>query len=186
MLSYNHLYDLVRRERSHQELQELQKEFYVETQQFLQGLLEAVRAEPLHSEAARTQFVNSQKLLKQLYELREEKILHLAQNKCRTGSSLIDTTKLLESERALFEDLITALTNARQCHHLDATQIIKPVEHQEPAPVMTISIKLLKPVPEFMGKSMETYGPFEENAIVELPEPVAQVLIRKGTAQPDI
>ena len=177
-LSYNQLYDLVRRERSHQELQELAVDFYVEVQQLFQELAVLAAAEPFaaKAESARSQLVNAKKLFKQLYEAREQKILHLSQHKCRTGS--VDTSKLAEPELVLFERLVLQLSHSRSMLGLDDAP--EPPRIQKPE---LITVKVLKPMPQFLGAGMETYGPFAENETVSLPEPVAQVLIRKGTAQ---
>ena len=173
-LSYNHLYDLVRRERSHQELQELAPDFYSEAKQFFQDLSIQAAAEPaVKAESTRSQLVNARKLYKQLYEAREQKILHLAQTRCRTGSSL-DTSKLVEPERVLFERIVMQLNHSRA---------MLAVDDSPELPKQLITIKVLKPVAQFLGASMETYGPFTENETVELPAAVAQVLIRKGVGE---
>lgn len=197
MLTYNHLYDLVRRERSHQELQELPGGFYDDSKLFFDQLQATAHASPFSSEgeASRMQLLNGKKLLKQLYEYREQKILSLAQNRCRTGSSLVDTSKLLPTERELYDAVIIQLENARHKNYLDGVAAIAPSSHVETPVEQTsvetssenitsslITIKVVKAVPQFLGKDMEEYGPFAEDEVVELPEGIAQVLIRRGNA----
>lgn len=113
-LSYAILYDLVRKERASAELQELQETFY-ETAQDLLAALQTTADDERHTggDAALLQLVNTKKLIKELYDRREQKILLLAQNKARTGSALVDSPNLLARERALFERIITILSEAR-------------------------------------------------------------------------
>lgn len=158
MLSYNHLYDLARRERSQHELQEISPSFFSETH-----MLFAEHANNL------ILLANCKRLFRQLYEAREEKIVHLAIARCKTGSTTVDMTKLLAEEQVLFENLCASLLNQRSV-----------VFSEVPT---TLKIRVLKSVPQFVDSTMETYGPFTENETVQLPVSIAQVLIRKGTAQ---
>ena len=124
-MSYTQLYDLARKERSHQELQELPPLFYGEVEAMLTELSVQARGSLLHeAEQARTQLLNARKLCKQLYEQREEKIMRLAQSKCKTGSSLLDTSRLLEQEIQFYERLLALLSAQRKAilqAHADET-----------------------------------------------------------------
>ena len=205
-LSYTQLYDLVRRERSHQEIQELPGTFYEEARYLLHELLSASQQGLLfEAEQARVQLVNTRKLLKQLYECREEKTLRLAQSKCKTGSALIDTGKLLSAEKELYDQLVAVLSTQRTQLGVDDFATAAPartvVREEDSTEQRTIQhetehasvpkrtsttnrvIRVIKAVPAFVGTGLETYGPYAENDRVELPETVAQVLIRKGNAQ---
>ena len=113
-LSYAHLFDLVRKERASQELQDLPGSFYEEVGIFIFELSSQARTElDTHQDTARLQLSNSRKLLRELYDRREQKILLLAQNRVRTGSALVDNPKLTSSERSLFEKLVLILASAR-------------------------------------------------------------------------
>jgi DNA replication initiation complex subunit (GINS family) len=190
-LAYNHLYDFVRKERAHQELQDLPATFYADAKQFFDELQVIVRHDPFSpkGDAARLQVSNGKKLLKQLYDYREQKILLLAQNKCRTGSAFVDTSKLLESERLLYDAAVKVLSESRRKSHVE--DLIEPEaapvpqEDAKPEAPERIVVKVVKPVTQFLGKDMQTYGPFDAEQRVELPSSVADMLIRKGNAQPD-
>ncbi len=213
-ISYALLYDLVRKERASAELQELQASFYEDTQDFLSTLQKTADEERYTgSDAALLQLANTRKLVKELYDRREQKILLLAQNRARTNSALVDSPNLLARERALFERIIVILSEARtgvttttiertQTRTITETVKIKetvettppivPQEHtittseqvvqvviEEP----TVSIRITKRVPQFLGPDMETLGPFEEDEHVDVASSVAAVLIRKGSAE---
>ncbi len=193
-LLYSQLFDLVRKERSHQELQELPATFYDDAKLFFDEQVALLKDDPLSgaAETARLQIINGKKLLRQLYEYREQKILQLAQARCRTGSALVDTTKLLEEERRLFERLVGVLIEARSRSHIEDNGHVAVAQKREqvveqPTEAVVVeemmSVRIVKNVPQFLGKNMEPYGPFEEDSVVELPSNVADVLIRRGSAK---
>ena len=113
-LTYGHLFDFVRKERGSIELQELPSEFHEEGAMLLRELASAVSSEREEGdETAHLQLMNSRKLLRELYDRREQKILLLAQNRARTGSQLQDSPNLQQRERALFERVVAVLADAR-------------------------------------------------------------------------
>jgi hypothetical protein len=130
------------------------------------------------------EIVNGKKLLRQLYEAREQKVLHMAANRARTGSSLVDTSKLLENERHLFERVLKVLQEIRLQQYIEEEKKIEAPPTTLPNPVASdvIQVRFVKAVPQFLGKNMETYGPYDEQQKVDLPTGVAELLIRKGAA----
>ena len=44
-------------------------------------------------------------------------------------------------------------------------------------------IRFLSPVPKFLGKELETYGPFGEDDVANLPSEIAAILIAKGRVE---
>jgi len=44
-------------------------------------------------------------------------------------------------------------------------------------------VRLLVSVPKLIGTELETYGPFEQDQVVRLPNEIANVLITKGSAE---
>lgn len=44
-------------------------------------------------------------------------------------------------------------------------------------------IKFLNPVPKFVGKELEVYGPYEKEQVASLPKEIADVLVHKGRAE---
>ena len=113
-VTYETLFDLLRREKSKNELQELDSTFYVDVVIYLKSKqiilnTDSSTVSRAEQEKIRIQLKNIKRILKELYEIREKKILNLAMNKVRTGSSLIDTSKLLNEERGLYEESVSIL-----------------------------------------------------------------------------
>ncbi|MEM4282619.1 MAG: hypothetical protein QW559_00375 [Candidatus Woesearchaeota archaeon] len=122
LLTYETLYELVRREKSKEELQPLDANFFNSLVEYLKekNLLyeESLKKNDIFSVADRerlaTQLANILKLVRDLYERREKKIIALAINKSRTNSSIIDTSNLLAEERAFFNSLVGVLDEYRK------------------------------------------------------------------------
>jgi len=120
-LTYEALYELVRREKSRDELQKLDAGHMAAALVFLRdidGRLQGVDSSSMFGQNEHEQLViqaqNARRLVRELYDRRERKVIELALNKARTGSDLIDTTNLIPQERALFDMLVTSLHAFRQ------------------------------------------------------------------------
>ena len=113
-VTYETLFDLLRREKSKNEIQEMDPTFYVEVVMYLKSKQDILNTDSstvsrAEQEKIRIQLKNIKRILRELYEIREKKILNLAMNKVRTGSSLIDTSMLLNEERGLDEESVMIL-----------------------------------------------------------------------------
>ncbi|MGV8168701.1 MAG: hypothetical protein ACP5N3_01455 [Candidatus Nanoarchaeia archaeon] len=121
-ITYETLFDLLRREKSRSELQVLDKTFYQDVISYLREKKATLREEDHHTllfpkseqEKIKIQIKNIQKILKELYEIREKKIINLALNKIRTESNLIDTSTLLAEELFLFDESCALLSKYKE------------------------------------------------------------------------
>ncbi|MGV8162833.1 MAG: hypothetical protein ACP5N2_05885 [Candidatus Nanoarchaeia archaeon] len=117
-ITYDTLFDLLRREKSRSELQQLDKTFYTDVISYIKEKRATLRDEDHHTllfpkseqEKIKIQIKNIQKIIRELYELREKKIINLAVNKVRTESNLIDTSSLLPEEIGLFNETCDVLS----------------------------------------------------------------------------
>jgi DNA replication initiation complex subunit (GINS family) len=111
-INYETLFDLLRREKNREELQSLDKDFYEQVLAYLKEKKESLskKDDELFASAEREklkiQFQNIRRLIKELYERREKKIISMAMSKARTGSDVIDTSPLLPSEKDFFDDQV--------------------------------------------------------------------------------
>ncbi len=111
-ITYETLFDLLRREKNREELQTLDKDFYEQVLAYLQEKENLVSRKEDTSyfsadkEKLKIQFQNIRRLVKELYEKREKKIINIALVKARTGSDIIDTGSLLPCEVEFFEDMV--------------------------------------------------------------------------------
>ena len=121
-VTYEMLYELVRREKSREELQKLDDHYLAGVLAFLSeqdGRMVTIGAtSEMFANSERDQLIaqqqNTRRLVRELYERRERKIVDLALNRSRTGSDLIDTSGLTHEEKALFDMLVTSMDAFRR------------------------------------------------------------------------
>lgn len=187
MLTYEQLFDTLRREKSRDELQVLDPDFYAKAQGFLarqQALISGDMS--LASQRAQIECQNTQRILRELYDRRERKIVTLAMHKTRAEDSIVDIETLLPTERAFFDELVALLTRARKeiVQRAPITASTEDSSEAEPeAPAPGIEVRFTATVPKFVGKDMRVFGPYEEGQKDTLPEEIAQILVQKGRAQ---
>jgi DNA replication initiation complex subunit (GINS family) len=205
-ITYETLFELLRREKNRDDLQELQHSFFKEVIEYL-GEKQRVFDQSSHKEdlfsatereKTATQLANIKKIVRELYERREKKIINMALNKSRTGSSIIDTSKLLGVEKKFFSTVVAALNNYREGILLNVLNLKEPLisepepakeegesgkEAQKEGEKPTKMVRFLNPIPKFVGKELEVYGPFEEDDMASLPTEIAKLLIEKGRAE---
>ena len=205
-INYETLFELLRIEKNRDDLQELPLNFFEDVLAYMrekqQILDEGKQKEDLFSATERekviTEMANIRKILRELYERREKKIISMALNKSRTRSNIIDTSKLLGEESKLFSMVVSLLDTFREGILLNVLDFRQPFveekkemqetgqknEPEKPAqPAGTKLVRFLHPVPKFIGKELESYGPFEEEDMATLPSDIADLLIGKGRAE---
>ena len=92
-ITYETLFEILRREKDKEELQKLSDSFFSDVIAYLEDKNKALKDVTLQSFADKKKFdeelENIKKILKDLYERREKKIVNLALNISRTKSNLI-------------------------------------------------------------------------------------------------
>lgn len=183
VFTYETLFELMRREKSREDLQKIDSTFYNDVAAYLNDKAKSVAhpADNIFAEEdnvmLQKQTLNIKMLLRDLYECREKKIMHIALIKSRTQSSIIDTSALLEEEKQLFNDLLTIFSQYRES--ILNPLLVKQVRRDEEK----LTITLLQHVPKFVGRNLELYGPYDPGAVATIPKELALVLIAKGRAR---
>ena len=119
-ITYETLFEILRREKSRDDLQELHESFFADVVEYLKDKTRIMQAEQgklfSEEEAQKTasQMANIKKILKELYERREKKIINIALNKSRTKSNIINTSVLLAEEKELYDSLNITLDGFRE------------------------------------------------------------------------
>lgn len=201
-ITYETLFDILRNEKNREELQKLEPSFFEDLIQYMKEKKELLSQDDgselfsdIEKEKTAKQIENIKKLVRQLYERREKKIINLAMISSRT-SSLLDDSALLKQEKELFNLLLSVLNQARvgillnilrtKNPEIKLEQPEKEIEKKaEPKPKRsgTIMIRFIHAVPKFLGSELEIYGPFEEEDITNLPVEIAELLISKERAE---
>lgn len=113
VITYETLFDLLRKEKSRDELQSLPERFYADVAAFLERKHAEAAGSGAAGQRASIEYENIKKIMRELYERRERKLLLLALNKARTEGALIDQSVLMPQEKALFETLVAELTKSK-------------------------------------------------------------------------
>ena len=116
------LYDILRNEKKREDLQKLDPVFFFDVLQYLRekkALLESKQqSTELFASGERDKLEyelrSIKRLLKELYEKREKKIMDIAINKSRTGSEIIDTSAMLSIERDFYNRILKTLDDYRK------------------------------------------------------------------------
>ncbi len=122
VITYEKLFEFLRLEKNREELQKLDSDFFDLVLKYLctkQESFESKQSQQLlferdEKEKARLEIENVKKILKDLYDRREKKILNMALNKSRSGISLVNMGAMLPSEQGLFSKINLTLSQFRE------------------------------------------------------------------------
>jgi DNA replication initiation complex subunit (GINS family) len=193
-ITYDVLYEILRLEKTRKELQELDKNFFKNLLSYLKEKHEILDTQQKENnifskefEKTQKQIQNIKKMLKELYERRESKIIQLAVYASRTQQKP-NSDGLLKEEKEFLTSITKNLNNYRGdiLYNLLKNKIpeIKQEEIITTAPKLTNTlIKFTHALPQFVGDDLNTYGPFEEEDVANIPEKVAQVLLTRKKAK---
>jgi len=116
---------------------------------------------------------NIERLVRNIYNLRERKIINAAIIKVRTG---VDPQNLIPEEKEFYEKIVEIIKKRRE-KNLEGT-IIPKVEKE------TVEMVVFKQdFPEFVGVDGKTYGPFKKGDIAKLPKENMDVLESQGIVE---
>jgi len=185
-LTYETLYEILRKERIKQELQNLEKTFYRDVNKYIKDKVDVLETQKQKSsifaqkeiEKTEKQLDNVKKIIRELYEKRELKIVQLALSSAKIRK-MDDLPELLPEEKVMFEILVKALKIHRE--NIINNILEKPKDIKIDQEVKLI--RFTQAVPKFMADDNNEYGPFEEEYIALLPSKVVEILIKNNRAE---
>ena len=178
MITYNDIYEAVRKERS-EELQQLPKNFLEEVASYLREKKEfSSKTEDFSDESIKSkkQLENARTLFKELILRRRRKIFNLILISTETGASKRDFENMLDFEKKMFDEMIKCLESTEsQVNGLFGKngEKIEKEKHQ---------VIFIEDVDEFMDLNGEMLGPFKKGDRTELPREIAKILIEDRKA----
>lgn len=220
-ITYETLFDILRMEKRREDIQQLSRTFYTDVVNYLKQKKDIIVKTEHESgidnfdevKKLTIQYENVQKIIKELYERREKKILLLALNTSRTKMNGVPAEALLSQEHGFYRQLTLLLDAYRKDIAERLMQAMLPKEEiaavisgivekkteQSPEPKhddasenqqnisadmpLAVQIKFLQDTEEFVGPDLEPYGPFTANAVARIPEQIAQIFINEGIAK---
>ena len=122
-ITYETLFEVLRKEKNQEDLQKLDESFFEELKKYIDdktsSLYEKVRLDEFvegyenEQNAVKIQLQNIRKLVRDIFDRRERKIMDMAINKAKTGSNIIDTSALLPDEKKFFNAQIKLISEFR-------------------------------------------------------------------------
>ncbi|MBI5389759.1 DNA replication complex GINS family protein [Candidatus Woesearchaeota archaeon] len=199
-ITFERLYELQRLEKERSQLQQLPHTFFVDVVSYLTAKKMALASLSVvddERERIIVQLKNIRRIITQLYERRQRKIILMAQNKVSTQTKLPEMDALLPEEESFFKELVSVLErNNKEVllrllgTHQQETENQQPVALEQSPAVEQASpeketriVRFLGNVPQFFGADLESYGPFEEEDTASLPPDLAEILISKSQAE---
>jgi DNA replication initiation complex subunit (GINS family) len=130
---------------------------------------------------------NVKAVIRDLYEIRERKIVLSALNYARRGGE-IEVENLTQEEERLLKSIIRLLKENRKILEeiVGEKPVIKPPakeKKQEKLDFPLLTVRILKELPPIVGIDGKVYGAFKAEDIATLPEPNAIAFINQGVAE---
>lgn len=192
IITYETIYEILRKEKYNPEIQKLSKTFFQDIINYLkekESLLKSQQKKgtfPRETEKNKKQIENIKKILKELYERRENKIIQLALLSSRSDKK-DDLSNLLSEEKQLFNEFknifIQYKSNILDKVLTQKLPELKPKDIKIEKPNSTKLVRFTHTVPKFIGDDLYTYGPFESENLASLPAKVADVLVKRKRAE---
>ena len=180
MITYNDIYEALRKERYSEQLQLLTKNFISEVADYFsekKGITE--KTEDLFSDTiakTKKQFENAIGIFKELLLRRKKKILNLAFVAAETGISKRDFENMLGFEREMFEKVMQSMEDAEK-------KLSSLLNGQKGESKKNKLVMILLDVEEFVDMEGKPLGPFKKGQLINLPVEIAKILEDDGKVE---
>ncbi len=181
MLTYNDIYEALRKERYSEQLQQLGKNFVQEVSAYLKEKKAiSEKSEDMFSEAiskTKKQFENAVSMFKELMLRRKKKLLNLVFVAAETGISKRDYENMFNFEKETFDKIMKSMDEGDK----SLTKMLNGREQEEKKKNKLITF--LQDIDEFLGLDGDKLGPFKRGDIANLPMEIANILIVDNKAE---
>ena len=193
-ISYQSLRKIQQLEKNSPVLTELKSGFYNELFEYLGKLDKRLEKESSSQKQIliRDEIQNTKKIVTNIYEQREKKILLAAVSKARSGNP--NLKNMLDVEKNLFDSVLDLLSQSRKQflenkikknENMTDSEKVEPgkenivEETQENSnPVLLVT----KAIPEFIGTDTKRYN-LRKDDVVSMPENMSDMLLKRNVAE---
>ena len=190
IITYETVYETLRKEKFKNDLQQLEENFFNDVVMYMterkKTLLSSESKDSIFASEniikTKKQIENIQKIISELYERRETKLIQLALTASRTNYPQ-DSSSMTFEEKKLYFDLVNKLNTYREniLNNILSGKIPELKEESNKDELKLI--KFLESVPQFIGDDLKTYGPFETEEVANLPKRVSEILLKNKRAE---
>jgi DNA replication initiation complex subunit (GINS family) len=187
--TYEDIYELFRNEQYSSDLQTLTstdlkriKLYFEEKNDETKNQDQSLNLFSTHNRAKiQVELSNATRVVKDMLERRERKVISRAVFNSRSNDSMRDTSNMLNAEEQLYDTLINLLRVSRK-------SILETIDNDGVSPnsLKSESTKLesiyyaLSDIPEFFGPKMNKLGPFKLGDEVSVPHEISEILLTQG------
>ncbi|MBT4135413.1 DNA replication complex GINS family protein [archaeon] len=175
MITYNELYEALRRERYSEQLQAIPKNFIKEVSAYLNDKKEIAnkKNDDFSDTILKTkkQFENSIAIFKELMLRRKKKILDLAFVAAETGISKRDFENMLAIEKDCFDEIMKALEKEDK----KISEMLKGTDNEEKLSGNKM-VAFVEDTDEFLDLEGNKLGPFKKGDVANISEEIAEIL----------
>ena len=184
MITYNDLYEALRKERYNEQLQPLMKNFIKEVADYIKDREEVIgQGKDIFSDEvqkAKKQLENSVSIFKELMLRRKKKLLELSFVSAETGISKRDFENMLVFEKEVFDKVMTALNQGdKEIEKLLSGKVEEGKEVDKNKMII-----FMQNTEEFLDLEGKKIGPFAKGDMVNISQEIANILIVDGKAEP--
>ena len=176
MITYNELYDALRKERYSEQLQPIPKNFIKEVSAYLKDKKEIAnkKTDDFSDTIIKTkkQFENSIAIFRELMLRRKKKILDLAFVAAETGISKRDFENMLIVEKEAFDGIMKSLERGDK----KVADMLKGSDEEENLKKNKM-IVFIEDVEEFLDLDGHRIGPFKKGDVANIYDEIANILI---------
>ena len=182
MITYNDLYEALRKERYSEQLQPIIKNFIKEVSSYLKDreVLAKKDSDIFSDEAQKNkkQLENAVSIFKELILRRKKKLLDLAFVSAETGISKRDFENMLDFEKETFEQIMKSFNESDK----KIAKSLSGIDEETPEKNKLIIFK--SDTDEFLDLEGNKIGPFKKGDIVNIQQEIANILIVDNKADP--
>jgi len=179
MITYNDIYEVLRKEKYSEQLQKLPKNFIKEVSEYLKDKKKvSEKSEDMFSDAifkTKKQFENAVNIFKEIMLRRKKKLLSLAFIARETGISKRDFENMLGFEKEMFDKIVKSMEEADK----SVNDLINGKEEKE----KHVLISFKEDVEEFLDMEGNRVGPFKKGELANLPREIVEILKEAGKVE---
>jgi DNA replication initiation complex subunit (GINS family) len=179
MITYNDLYEVLRKEKYSEQLQVLPKKFLEDVAEyFKEKKSSAEKQDDFFSDITiknKKKLDNAVSNFKELLRLRKRKILNLGFVASEVGISKKDFENLLNFERKLFEEIVGVIGKSDK----EVNKVLGGEKSEKKYQL----VRFLEDVPKFLNFEGEEIGGFEKGEVANLEKQVADILSQDKRAE---
>lgn len=169
-ITFEYIREIQREEQAKPSLAKIPEDFYDKVKAYVREKKKLAQKKKDRVETI--ELKNIQRILQDIFERRETKIMNHAIIAARTG---VLPQNLIQTEKEFFEAMVEYLKNQKGRILEDTTEKIESIE--------SIKIEFLEDVLEFVGIDLKKYGPYNKGDIATIPKENAELFVKANKAK---